>query len=642
MEKLQPLIKHKFWVIAGLALLLPFVGWWLSTSAVAEHIQQRWDKLQNTKVTQAAGQPNQDYIAKIEAVNTVLSDRQSKLDLELYNKQKNLRTWPQYVSKTMDNKHFGDRVDTSTLRIYARNLQDEIVSMLDDIPRYKFHPTTFEESGMVYVESLDVIPPEKKKWPDGNPPTSRVMWETQEDVWLTRSILNAIKKVNNDAGATKITDAPIRQIFLLHFRGGSRPQETAGATDGGAGGMDGGGLEGGDGMGGGGVPGPPGGVVTPGFGNRMAGDDMDGGGGSNANSMLGFDSQIQMNLDAIFGPATVQAAQGAGGDEAGGGGAPVVPGNAGLSGGEGAGSGQQLRRYVDDDPSLPYKTRGFYLEVYMLHDKLPDLQAALVSMPWPTELLMIHQVSDKLDDIIAIREDANDMVLPPAGGQFAPGGETRGGRFNFQNRQRGFGGARGGAPGDGFGRFGGGAANRGGRFGGGLPGMDMEGGRRFPMGNRNPMDMEGGGVDNTRSQELLYYKAMDDFYVTRIGIAGLMTIYRSPEEMATAKAEGADGASMEGQVDPNVPPTDQNATGTPAPPNTETQQSTEPSGTPDQAPENPMPTTEGSEPDPNAAPKEPMDPMQESATSPGEEAKSPPEETPMPTSPGGSPPPTDG
>ena len=45
MEKLQPLIKHKYWIIGGAALLMPFIGWWLSTGKVAAETQKRWEEL---------------------------------------------------------------------------------------------------------------------------------------------------------------------------------------------------------------------------------------------------------------------------------------------------------------------------------------------------------------------------------------------------------------------------------------------------------------------------------------------------------------------------------------------------------------------------------------------------------------------
>ena len=47
------------------------------------------------------------------------------------------------------------------------------------------------------------------------------------------------------------------------------------------------------------------------------------------------------------------------------------------------------RRYVDDDPALPYKTRGFYLSVVMDHRRVPELIAALTAngTNWTTSVV---------------------------------------------------------------------------------------------------------------------------------------------------------------------------------------------------------------------------------------------------------------
>lgn len=501
MEKLQPLLKHKFWIVAGISLVLPFVGWWLNTGAVAENIQSRWETLSSLNVPAGSNTPNDDYIKGLTAVNEVLAERQSELDARLYDEQKSLHTWPRDVARFMDDKMFREPVGDQVLRVYARHHLDEVRGMLDALPQYEFRydplTDTIEETGIVYVPDGIEAVPHGPDWQAANTtPVSEEMWNVQEDVWLTRAILNAIKQVNGDAGATKISDAPIRILAELRLRGGSRIDETAAA----------GGTGEGDG----------GGDYSPGYGGGGEGDLSDGEGGYSSNR-TNFNVQLDVDLDSIFGPDEIQTATGEEGEAGGGGGMP-----AGAGGGYSEdGSGETpARRYVDDDPELPYKTRGFYLEVVMLHDKLPDLQAALVSMPWPTELLMIQQVSDQADEIVPVKEETRKQG-PPGRFRSGEGGFNRGTNFPGRNRFN-------------RNRFGG---NReGGRFGG-------EGGGRFnrPQFNRprGPMmDREGEG-ESDREIVTTYQKAMEDFHLTKIGIAGLMTIYRSPEEMADDQADGA-------------------------------------------------------------------------------------------------------
>ncbi len=566
MEKLQPLIKHKYWIIAGTALLLPFIGWWLSTGAVAETIEKRWTELSGLDVPSGSNTPNKDYIDHMDEVNKVLGDRQTKLATRLYDEQKRLHTWPGDLAAYMNDKKYREPADDQALRIYGRYHLDEIDQMLKDARQYQFHYTVDEkgkpginETGVLAVTKESIPHVDRAVWAR-TPPTSSEMWDTQEDVWLTRSILEAINGVNKDA--TKISDAPIRVLVSLILRGGSRTDPTATSADGQS--MsdvgDGGGMPGG-GMPGGGMPGGAG-----------FGETDDGGDGMSPGGFGGVQS-ISTNLDAVFGPDALATATD-GGEGDGGPAAPPAAMPGGLAGDDGMnGTGQKKRRYVDDDPTLPYKTRGFYIEVYMLHDKLPDLQAALVSMKWPTELLIVQQVALHQDEITPVADNQTSPGLPPTTmpggrmpGQFGGGGGGRGGGggggFNRAMPMPGGNTRFGGFGGGGRGGGGGGAFNRampmpgGGGFGGGGRGGAGGGfGRginRFsnpmgdgggPMGNRafGPPMANGGedfGGDNGRSLATSSDMAMRDPYLAQVAIAGLMTIYRSPEEMAANAENG--------------------------------------------------------------------------------------------------------
>ena len=41
MDKLKPLIVHKFWIILFIALLLPVIGWSMATGSLAKEIEER-------------------------------------------------------------------------------------------------------------------------------------------------------------------------------------------------------------------------------------------------------------------------------------------------------------------------------------------------------------------------------------------------------------------------------------------------------------------------------------------------------------------------------------------------------------------------------------------------------------------------
>lgn len=603
MEQLKPILKHKFWIIAGAVLLVTFVGWWIGTSAKAAYIEQRWAALSGLKVAQGTNTPNQDYLNEIDKVIQVLDQNQDVLDNRLYEKQKSLHTWPENVANFMDGKQFRDPASRDALLIYAREHYDEFRNMLNDLPRYRWDENTLAEYGIVYIEKdLDIphVPP--VDWKDTTP-TSDAMWDIQEDIWLTRSILAAIKKVNEDAGATKISDAPIKWIVSLKFRGGSR--EVAGAA---------GGTEGGDAMSGGGYGG--------GY-NNYGDQDMGGQGdydqGNYGSGQMGqgggdfaLNKTLKIDLDSVFGPETIQAAAAGDGEMS------------SMSGGGNQYGAEARRRYVDDDPALPYRTRGFFIELKMQHDKLPELQAALLNMPWPTELLLIQQASEQEDIIKPVFEETKQGGPP---------------RTRFNQRQPGFGAPNAFGPNRGFGP----GANRFGpqnQFGGRQPGFSS--GPRFaPPGARQgftPMGRSGmgnmGNMGNMMNQNYgesggeyqadtsAFGKAMSDPYLAKVGIAGLMTIYRSPQEMAKSKGEEAKPViQSELPIPTEVQPAEgQPAEGQPVPP-----------GTPPVDPNAPVPTEPmPGQPAPEARKTE-TNPAQPLPAEPSNPAVPPAKETPAPT-----------
>lgn len=213
-----------------------------------------------------------------------------------------------------------------------------------------------------------------------------------------------------------------------------------------------------------------------------------------------------------------------------GGGAPG-PGAPGMGGGPGAPGGgaaaNSVRRYIDDDAALPYKTRGFYMTVIMDHRKIPSLIAELSASEksaWPVEILRVQMV--RLHD--------NDI----------------------DSRSGGAGGAGGFGP----------------VAGGGRPGMGPGAGPQgFPTlnsGGESDPSREGAVNDNPNaaSQAAAGAAALDaalqDPFMARVAICGIITLYKEvkPEAVAPAAqppvsvpAVPAPAAGTAPQVDPANP-----------------------------------------------------------------------------------------
>lgn len=523
MEKLQPILKHKFWIITGVALLIPIIGWFMDRGAIAERIQTRWDTLSKLAPPSGSNTPNQAYIEGIQDVNEKHAERQKILERELYDEQKKLWFWPAELADRMQDKAYRDRVAISILQDYRIAYRDHFVK---DVVESTIRPyrVSFsgEESGLVKVDggtgnfgggggygsvmggrefrgnaglTDDWFPSSiqhidaKMEW-GTEPPTPKQMWDAQEDLWLIQSLLEAVAEVND--GARRVSDAPIREIHTLFLRGGSRPDPNAVATDG----VDAGGYGGAGMM----AEGAPAGGLGGMFGNRTGGRD-----GTGMTEIQNAD--FSGELDDVFGSATPVVAVGT--DASGyGGGGDMVPGGGGYGSGMGVAGGKaNERRYVDDSPDLPYKTRGFYLHVTMLHSDLPRLQAALVSRGWPVTLLRVQYVSK--------HHDFRGMDINSGGGRNP---RRMGMEGPLRRRPRGL------TPGGGYGE---GPMGLAGGPGGGPGGVVL--------------------TPNVEEQQTLWDAAMEDPYLADVAIAGLMTLYSSPDidEEAIQEAEAEDLAKQQ-------------------------------------------------------------------------------------------------
>lgn len=174
-----------------------------------------------------------------------------------------------------------------------------------------------------------------------------------------------------------------------------------------------------------------------------------------------------------------------------------------------------VRRYIDDEESMPFRTRGFYMVVLMDHRKLPDFLTELTSnprSPWPIEIVRV-QVAIRNDDSTSSGAAIGGLGFPGTGGSGGyPSGGPPGGGF---------------AAGPGFGDPTG---------GNGPPPVFEEGTQRDdPLTNKEQMAIS--------AARLAMQNALQDPAVSTIAISGLFTIYRQPEAEKKAFEEAQKAAA---------------------------------------------------------------------------------------------------
>lgn len=364
MDKLKPIIVHKFWIILAIAMLLPVVGWSMATGNLAKEIAERKTALDKafSDAQVPPNPPNQTWSTALSQIN---KEKDYAIGLSwkrLWDKQKSLFVWPADITLLMKKTPYRGEISRVPRNLYRSAYEKEILRAHQLAKPFSLKDGT----GQVDINPNIIPHVPLDKWKT-LPPTSKEMWDAQEDVWLVSSIFEAIAEVNKGAG--NISEAPVRQISVLELRGG---------TPGGGAGEDAGGDDANN--------------------EGMAEAGGFNGGGGRARKQGGDGKQnidIDLDLSEIFGSdADNSAADESGGEDA------AEPENAlgGFGGSSGnGGASKNLKRYYDEAEELPYKTRAFYIKAVIESGKLPNLITQLTNMPWPAQILRVQRV-DLLDD----------------------------------------------------------------------------------------------------------------------------------------------------------------------------------------------------------------------------------------------------
>ena len=516
MERLEPILKQKFWILLGVGILMTFTGWWMATAKMLQAITERKTKIEAAENSVPKGEvPNESWSKRLAGVNALQDSGVKTTQLSLWKRQQAKMTVPQGLDQQVP---YLGKFTSEDREVFRDLYPDEVRKVWKML-----NPMDFDGSGVVQfpVESMFKLM-KQKPW-IVSAPKSEVIWDIMEDLWLLEGLFQSIAEVNGGPDATRM-EACVHQIDKLELRGGGAKPPSGGGGAAVAGGDGEGAGFGGAGMmmsGRGGAGGAGGGItavstdfdVREEFGDDGSGAPAGAGGGSGGSAA--FKGSLMM---------------GAMGGDSDGGGAPA------------AGAEAAIKRFVTDDPSRPYRTRGFYLSVKMDHRRIPQLIAELTANDktvWPVEIVRVHMSRLHEDDMSS-----------GAGG----GGGMAGGRSSM-----GFAGARVDDSGPSLGAasmMGGKAAMAaasglgGAGAGAGAGGDDFSG---FTGGNT----LGGGGASGNKSQqavlaEALLENTLRDPYMAQVTLCGIFTMYRKAEEPAAevkpAESEGTVPANLEAEA----------------------------------------------------------------------------------------------
>src|SRR5690242_13597408 len=96
MEKLQQVLKYQFWILLAIALILPFVGWYMATGGMATEALARTKSLQDLQKSLNVNNddPNGEWQRQLSTINAEQEKQSGIAWRALFERQKPFMLWP--------------------------------------------------------------------------------------------------------------------------------------------------------------------------------------------------------------------------------------------------------------------------------------------------------------------------------------------------------------------------------------------------------------------------------------------------------------------------------------------------------------------------------------------------------------------
>jgi hypothetical protein len=363
MDQLKVVLEQKFWILAGLALLLPPIGWWAATDDLAKETDSRTKKIESAekKIPDGSKFPNEKWIKGAEEIDREIVATVTQSWAHLFDHQKSEMTWPPIVQEYMDKSKVKYRGDGQTNPDFMDAREFFVQKYLEDWKRtvniIKPFKVSTGEGLILLADDQGQDSPisrhfEVEQWRQTLVFAAKDMWDVQEDIWFLRSLMKAIARVNE--GTTELGNSRIRKLTEATLRGGdpadlANRQKGAGASN---------------------QPGTSR-PRAPSMGGGL------GGFGAFAGAAAGVDASFKppkgFDPDDIFGDDGSKA---------------NMTDTRGGKFKEGNAAPADARRYVNSTPK--YDKRGFVLRLVMDEREIPTLLASLTESAFPVQILHVE------------------------------------------------------------------------------------------------------------------------------------------------------------------------------------------------------------------------------------------------------------
>jgi hypothetical protein len=220
-EYLQLAIKYRFWIVVGIAALLPTIAWFATSGALAQAESQKVADIKGAYdgVDKFAKNPTpviplyKNLVAK---KSEVLSRDVYASWKKLYERQAPLLTWPEEVADTIPvwKRAWPEGTDPRLVTSEIIKYKETYLPYVDKVYQ-SFKPFDYDTGkGIVVAPSKDALL-RHPIWAATDVPSLGKVWDTQQRLWVQGTVLDVVAKVNARAGATNWMTAPIKEVLAL-------------------------------------------------------------------------------------------------------------------------------------------------------------------------------------------------------------------------------------------------------------------------------------------------------------------------------------------------------------------------------------------------------------------------------------------
>lgn len=191
----ETLIKHHFWILLGVSVLLVVIALIVLPTSVGSTVEDKEKEFASAKqsLQSVKDVKNKAWVEALETKNSHITKKKDSVWEAAWQTQKDLMTWPPSLQADFSKKYpyFGDPISLSDRTKFSPEYQTQIFDVVNIV-----QPINDRGQGVVQFKGgYDAVLALEQKLPEA--PTSETIWLLQEDLWVKRELLRVIREAND-------------------------------------------------------------------------------------------------------------------------------------------------------------------------------------------------------------------------------------------------------------------------------------------------------------------------------------------------------------------------------------------------------------------------------------------------------------